>query len=206
MTAPLQEDVRVLVVSPDPLLRGGLATLLGAEAGVRLAGAAAPSSDSLQLAPTHDVCAWDVGVDAVAGLERLRAVDTHEVPVLALVASDVGAVEALAAGARGAIARDSDGPRLAAALRASAQGFLVVEDAWAPTVRARAAAPNPLSPREQDVLRLLAEGHSNKILADRLKISDHTAKFHINSIFAKLDATTRTEAVVRAVRRGWLTL
>lgn len=210
MTAPFQqqEDVRVLVVSEDPLARGGLAGLLGAEAGVSLAGQVPPSPASLANAPGHDVRAWDLGIDASAGLERLRAVDRASAPVVALVASDEGAFEALAAGARGAISRDADGPRLVAALRATAQGFVVVDDAWAPTLLQRPASPPPngLSPREQEVLHLLAEGHANKIIADRLGISDHTAKFHVNSIFAKLEATTRTEAVVRALRRGWLTL
>lgn len=64
----------------------------------------------------------------------------------------------------------------------------------------------PLTPREREVLELIAEGLSNKIIALRLAISEHTAKFHVNSILDKLEADTRTDAVVRAARRGLLTL
>jgi DNA-binding NarL/FixJ family response regulator len=60
----------------------------------------------------------------------------------------------------------------------------------------------PLTPREMDVLEMLAEGLSNKMIAHRLSISDHTAKFHVNSILAKLNAGTRTEAVTRGIRLG----
>ena len=71
-----------------------------------------------------------------------------------------------------------------------------------------AAPPDGLlfTPRETEVLALMAEGLSNKLIADRLKISEHTAKFHVNAILNKLDAETRTEAVVSAARRGLLML
>jgi DNA-binding NarL/FixJ family response regulator len=73
---------------------------------------------------------------------------------------------------------------------------------------ARAAPPEALAltPREAEVLSLMAEGLSNKLIADRLRISEHTAKFHVNAILNKLGAETRTEAVVLAARRGLLML
>lgn len=217
MTAPLQSDVRVLVVSSDPLARGGLAGLLSAEIGVSLAGLASPSSFGLENAPSHDARAWDLGMDPRRGLEFFRDFGGSDIPSVALVHSDAEVAEAISAGARGVLSRHADGPTLAAALRATAQGLLVVGDSLAgsffamrganeaPT-RAHSSTDPSLSPREQEVVQLMAEGHPNKIIADRLGISDHTAKFHINSIFAKLGAQSRTEAVVRALRLGLLAL
>lgn len=205
-SSPPAADVRVLVVAEDPHTRGGLAHMLALEPGVEITGVIGVSTDELRTAPAHDACAWDVGQSGVAGLDRLRGLGAA--PVVALVDPDVHPADALGAGARGVMPRAADAGRLAAALRASAQGLIVVDPGWGSAMSPpRAPAPSvSLSPRERDVLRLVAEGHSNKIVADRLKISDHTAKFHINSLFAKLGATTRTEAVVRAVRAGLLEL
>jgi DNA-binding NarL/FixJ family response regulator len=113
------------------------------------------------------------------------------------------------AGALGVLLRNADGERLLAALRAVASGVAVLEPALlAAFVNARAAPADALAltPRETEVLALVAEGLSNKLIADRLKISEHTAKFHLNAILNKLGAETRTEAVVLAARRGLLML
>jgi DNA-binding NarL/FixJ family response regulator len=206
--APSAPDFKVLVVSEDPLARGGLASMLAMEPGVEVTGIIGPSATELRNAPGHDACAWDVGQAGVAGLDRLRDLGAGAAPVVALVEPSVHPADALGAGARGVMPRATDGGRLAAALRASAQGLIVVDPGWEADLASGRPAQgrDVLSPREHEVLDLLAEGHPNKIIADRLGISDHTAKFHINSIFAKLGATSRTEAVVRAVRAGLLAL
>ncbi|MBE7453258.1 MAG: response regulator transcription factor [Kofleriaceae bacterium] len=125
---------------------------------------------------------------------------------------------ALAAGARGVVLRDDVGPELVAALAAVKHGLTVIDTALspgllaAPRADARPVEHRPrsgggeLTERERQVVALLAEGLSNKLIADRLGISDHTAKFHVNGVMAKLGAGTRTEAVVEAVRRGLVTL
>src|SRR5262249_58563746 len=115
--------------------------------------------------------------------------------------------ELLAAGARGVLLRDSDGRRLSAALFAIVQHIAVLEDALAvPTLRIPRPGEDlqvaPLTPRESEVLQLLAQGLSNKEIAQRLNVSEHTAKFHVNAILGKLGAQSRTEAVVRAARLG----
>lgn len=153
-----------------------------------------------------DVVLWDAGTHGGALLGSL----SEQTPLLALVSDLDSAVEVLRAGANGVLLRSADGQRLLAGLRAVADGLAVCE----PTlvrglVTARGAVPDetsPLTPRESEVLSLLAEGLSNKVIADRLAISDHTAKFHVNSILSKLGAETRTEAVVLAARRGILML
>ena len=102
------------------------------------------------------------------------------------------------------------GSRLAAALRALGSDLLVFDDALLPPLlRPRSAPqtqPEPLTPREIEVVQLLAQGLSNRRIAERLGISEHTAKFHVNSIVGKLGAQTRTDAAVRAARLGLVLL
>jgi DNA-binding NarL/FixJ family response regulator len=109
--------------------------------------------------------------------------------------------EALASGARGVVSRRTNGPRLSRALDAILEGLLVIdedlaEDALRPPQRPL-GANETLTPRELEVLELLASGLSNKEIAERLGVSFHTVKFHVNSILGKLGASSRTEVVAR---------
>ncbi len=156
-----------------------------------------------------DAVLWDVGLHA-SDAARVEAPELGA-PVLALVAEETAGELALAAGARGLLFRDAEPPTLLAALHAVARGLSVFDTGLA-AVRAspRLASPPPgqdaLTPREREVLALLAEGLSNKAIAERLSISEHTAKFHVNAVLAKLGVQRRTEAVVRAARLGLVTL
>jgi DNA-binding NarL/FixJ family response regulator len=209
--------VRVVIVGRDPLARAALVAALAAQPGVTVVGhvdaaeAAAGAGESPDLSGAS-VMLWDMGPAS-------RAVEppvSGDVPVLALATDQEQAERAVAAGAAGVIERDVDGDRIAAAARAVDQRLHVVGEAFAPAILGRAARPGrreraraplgDLTPREQEVLRMLAEGLSNRQLARRLGISEHTAKFHVNSILEKLDSTTRTEAVVQAARLGLLRL
>jgi DNA-binding NarL/FixJ family response regulator len=112
-------------------------------------------------------------------------------------------------GARRIPSQDITADQILAAVHAAAAGLQVMpvadEMAFLPhstTHQAVEEIVEPLSPREMDVLEMLAEGLSNKMIAHRLSISDHTAKFHVNSILAKLNAGTRTGAVTRGIRLG----
>ena len=107
--------------------------------------------------------------------------------------------------------REVDGPSLAAALAAVAQGLAVLSGELSPPGPApgeRASDPIAvdLTPREREVLTLMAEGMPNKSIAGSLSISGHTVKFHVNAILGKLDAQSRTEAVTRATRMGMIPL
>jgi len=126
-----------------------------------------------------------------------------------LVRDEEAALDWLRAGALGALLRSAEAERLVAALRTVATGLGVFDPTLVRSLLSTRAAVRDslqLTPREAEVLRLMAEGLSNKLIADRLKISEHTAKFHVNAILNKLDAETRTEAVVSAARRGLLML
>jgi DNA-binding NarL/FixJ family response regulator len=144
---------------------------------------------------------------------------------VAVVTDPAHVAPALAAGARGVVLRDQVGPGIHAALAAVRSGLTVIDTALAESLvpnagiepaapdrigsedRARTGQPRgELTERERQVVQLLTEGLSNKLIADRLGISDHTAKFHVNGVMMKLGASTRTEAVVEAMRRGLIRL
>ena len=110
-------------------------------------------------------------------------------------------------GAQRTFSLDVTADQIVAAVHAAAAGLLVMPAGEGVSFQSPMHEPTqetvePLTPREMDVLEMLAEGLSNKMIAHRLSISDHTAKFHVNSILAKLDAGTRTEAVTRGIRLG----
>jgi two-component system, NarL family, nitrate/nitrite response regulator NarL len=183
--------IRVLVVSDDPLARGGLTALLGERETVAV------------VEDDPDVVVWDVS-ESADGITRTKA------PLLAVLADESQAAEARAAGARGLLLRSASGEQLAAAAVAVANGLNVVDPVLAGTLfRTEAATDSPvedLTPREMEVLQLLAQGLTNKRIAERLHISDHTAKFHVNAILGKLGVQSRTEAIVQAARRGLVIL
>jgi DNA-binding NarL/FixJ family response regulator len=131
--------------------------------------------------------------------------------LIVLTSSPHGAAAAMAAGARGALTPDTEAPVLGAAIRAVARGLLVT----APELGLAAGGTRgqdagvlieDLTPRELEVLQVLAEGRSNKEIAQRLGVSEHTVKFHVDAILGKLGAHTRTEAVARAARHGLIIL
>jgi two-component system nitrate/nitrite response regulator NarL len=210
------ETLRVLVVSDDPLARTGLALLLGGQEGLTVAGQVGVDDDwpDARLEGVPDAAVWDLGLGTRFGLERLRGMGLSATPAVAVVADEIDAREALAAGARAALPRDADGESLAAALRAVVQGLVVLDESFAAAllgdVRDAPAAPpdlvESLTPREAEVLQLLTQGLPNKAIAQRLGISDHTVKFHVNAILGKLGVQSRGEAIVQAVRLGLVAL
>jgi two-component system, NarL family, nitrate/nitrite response regulator NarL len=207
------EPIKVALLTDDPLLRTGLSSLLGELGSIDIVDPEAA-----------EVALWDAGLDAGKTLARLGELRDLRVPVVAVVGETAHVAPALAAGARGVVLRDQVGPGIHAALAAVRSGLTVMDTALAeslvPTAPARAAgtvgpeerpaarskARGELTERERQVVQLLTEGLSNKLIADRLGISDHTAKFHVNGVMMKLGASTRTEAVVEAMRRGLIRL
>jgi DNA-binding NarL/FixJ family response regulator len=199
------EELRVLVVSGDPLARAGLALLLGGQESITVSGQVTPDEEWPPGDP--DAILWDLGLGLRLGLEELRSLEG--LPVVAVVADEADAREALAAGARGAVLRTADGDLLAAALRAAALGLVVLDEAFARSfapAEPPAELAEPLTPRELEVLQRLTQGLSNKQIAQRLGVSDHTVKFHVNAILGKLGVQSRSEAIVQAVRLGLVVL
>jgi len=138
-----------------------------------------------------------------------RALSDLPIPVLLLTgAADPTLIaSALRSGIRGAIARDATPQEIDAAVHAVFAGLVVTAPEYVPETHPPSDEPlEPLSAREREVLDLVAEGLSNKLIAHQLNISEHTVKTHVASIFAKLGASSRTEAVSQAIRRGLLML
>lgn len=206
-------DVRILVVAEDPLVRAGLRALLESSGRLKAVGQLSPGptlEDDLEtFAP--DVVLWDLGWDSDSGLERLASLEWGEVPLIVLLADDNLASQAWRSGALGLLRREVGVEKLAAAITGLLEGLAVVDPAMLPPllppeVRSGAPQPERLTPRELDVLRLMAEGLPNKSIAARLDISEFTVKFHVNAILGKLGAQSRTEAAMTAARMGLIPL
>lgn len=193
------------VLADSAAVRTGLATLLDAAPGIRVARtleeAEAPTLGSEDV----DVVVHDV--PPLLSAEEALSRTPVDVPVLALVDSAERARELVRAGALGVLHRDSSAERLAAASVAVASGLTVLDpEALRALLEPSRVDAGVLSAREHQVLELVADGLSNKLIADRLGVSEHTVKFHVRSLLDKLGADTRADAVARAARRGLLSL
>ncbi len=197
---------RLLLVAEDAIARAGLQAL-AERSGLSVAGDRAPDELQPSDLETADAIAWDPGL--AGGFDSLRRA-AASVPVLALPWNAEQAREALGAGARGVLSRERLDEQLLPAVQAAVLGLLVVDDAFGEAlVRPPPAADplvEPLTPRETEVLQLLAEGLTNRGIGERLGISEHTAKFHVNAILGKLGARSRGEAIAQAARLGLLLL
>lgn len=211
----METELRLLLVAEDPLARAGLARLLADLPGCVVVGQT-NSADAAAAAAEEqaDLLMWDLGWETAVN-DDLPPFDELPLPTLALLADVEQAAAVWTAGARALLRRDAEVDKLLAGVTAVAAGLCVLDPAFATALHPTAppdaeaedeGAVQTLTPREGEVLRLLAEGLTNKAIAQRLEISDHTVKFHVNAILGKLNAQSRTDAVVRATRRGWLSL
>ncbi len=209
--------VRVLVVSDHPVVRLGLAAMVGQADDVEVVGEAGLGDLAGQVAALRpEVAVIDLGDVEPDDLEVLWRL-TAELPQTAVVVLSHNPTEArarlaLQAGAKAYLLWDASPEEMSAAVQAVRHGLTVIHSAVAQPLldRSPSAAPQlagePLTARERDVLQLLAQGLPSKTIATRLGISEHTVKFHVGSILAKLGAASRTEAVAAAIRRGLITL
>jgi len=208
-------ELRVLIVSPSPLARGGLAALVEGMAGMKLVGSggvAAAASLAGQLLP--DVVLLDVGdgeLEELDAIARLAAAQPG-LPIVALAGEQGGLAQALSFGASALLRVAVDPQTLAAALIASARGLVSIPRQEIATLRPHEERIEPavnapsesLTPRELEVLQLMARGFTNRQIARRLEISEHTVKFHAGAVLGKLNAHSRAEAVARAIGLGWI--
>lgn len=202
--------IRVLLVDDHPVVRSGLAALLGGEPGIEVVGAAASGEEALELAAdlVPDVVLCDLrlgpGIDGVAVTSALRE---RGIAVLILTTydNDSDIARAVLAGAAGYLLKDAEPQHILTGIADAAAGRLVLSREMEGRVVERMTQGVPtLSARELDVLRLVAEGVTNRGIAKRLFISEGTVKTHLVHAFAKLDADSRTAAVAAARRHGLL--
>lgn len=218
MIAPL---VRALLVGDDPLALAGLAALMADQPGSEVVGEVPldlPADEALALYQPDAVIldmGWEGNPPSLPpGSGKLDPLDGYVeagVPLVVLLPDRTWVAEALAAGARGLLPRRADGGGLSAAALAVTRGLTAIEPSFLSVIPgsggyADGIQVEELTPREHEVLRLMADGLPNKTIAYRLEISEHTVKFHVNSIFRKLGVQSRTQAVVRATRLGVIPL
>ena len=214
---------RVLVAASSAVTRAGLEAILAREPAFTVVGARGVTSLAEDVSE-HDP---DVVLVELAGTDddtltmlHALAVDADDgarsAPALVLLTDErdpAYAVEALKAGVRSLLPRDAGAIEIVAAVTAAAAGLVAIAHEWTNALRGalgvERGAENggeALTPREVEVLRLIAEGLGNKQIAARLAISEHTVKFHVASVFAKIRASTRAEAVMIGARRGLIVL
>jgi DNA-binding NarL/FixJ family response regulator len=204
----------LLIASPYPAMRAGLSVLLRetSPGTVTVAGVADSIESCLELTQSAapQLVLYDLALDdeEMSGLWRLRA-QAPSVVVLALSESNADArvLAALQAGARGCLPKTAGGDELLEAAQRVARGESILHPAATASLleHLRGEAPaEPLTARESDVLRLVADGLTNKAIGLRLGISEHTVKFHLGSAMTKMGAASRAEAVAVALRRGWI--
>jgi DNA-binding NarL/FixJ family response regulator len=216
----MPDRIRILIADDHPVVRDGLAAMLGTQPDFAVVGLAVDGREAVRQAIdlSPDVVLLDLempGLDGVQSLAQMRQL-APAVRAIVFTAFDtderiVGAVQA---GAQGYLLKGVPRDELFHAIRVVSQGGSLLQPVVAsklmrkiasPLPTARAASP-PLTEREQEVLGWLARGRVNKEIAAGLGISERTVKFHVSSIFNKLGASNRTEAVTLAVQRGLVSL
>lgn len=212
--------IRVLIADDHPLLRQGLRQVLELEPDLEVVGEAANGRLCLGLARSlrPDVILMDLNMPEMNGLEASRAIKAElpgvRIVILTMHDHEDYLVEAMQAGVEGYVLKDAEPATVLEAIRACRRGRSYLQPELAGRLmtglrrreqqRAGGGARSLLSEREFEVLQLLAEGASNKEVAARLYISEKTVKNHTNSIFRKMGVADRTQAVVEAIRKGWV--
>jgi DNA-binding NarL/FixJ family response regulator len=206
-----EQPIRVLVVDDHPLLREGLTATIRKQPDLDVVGEAIDGVGAIEqfqsLSP--DVTLMDIQMPQMGGIEaieKIREIDPRAaIVVLTTYAGDSQAMRALKAGASGYLLKSCIRKDLLQTIRAVHAGERAISAEVAQAI-AMHAMEERLSEREASILRLIAEGHPNKQIAWQLNLAQDTIKGHLKNIFAKLDVTDRTHAVVVAVRRGFIDL
>jgi two-component system, NarL family, response regulator YdfI len=208
--------LRILIAASSEAMGAGLEALLAEHSGLETVGRWQGLSDlaSQVEAQQPDVVLWELESPDEETLPVLEAVGAGpRPPALVVLTDDVHgtwAFELLHAGVQAILPRQAHAPQIVAAIEAAATGLVVLSPDTMEALLLLSSVPRALpdasqqalTPREMEVLSMLAEGAGNKTIAWRLGISEHTVKFHLSSIFGKLNASSRTEAVTLAIRQG----
>jgi len=203
--------IRVLAVDDHPLLRDGIAALIAGQPDMKLVAEASNGFEAIEQfrASQPDVTLMDLQMPDLSGIDAIIAIRTESptarIIVLTTYAGDALANRALRAGAMAYVLKGQVRKDLLDTIRAVHAGQKCIH----PDVAARLAShldEEQLTPREIEVLALIAAGHSNKLIADRVSISEETVKGHVKNILPKLHASDRTHAVTQGLKRGIIDL
>jgi DNA-binding NarL/FixJ family response regulator len=210
--------IRLMVVDDHAIVRRGIQAYVDAVPGLEVIGEATDGQDALtrldrwraEGTPLPDVVLMDLQMPRLGGVEATEAIARAHPEVKVVVLTSFGEVErvhaALAAGAAGYLLKDAEPSEVVAAIRAAAAGEVHLDPAVARQLTRRMAGPQvglaALTVREREILVLVAHGHSNRDIADRLVISERTARTHVSNVLAKLQLPSRTQAALLAIREG----
>jgi len=203
--------IRILTVDDHALLRKGIAALVNAESDMKLVAEASNGEEAIEKFREHhpDVTLMDLQMPDLSGTEVIMRIQSEfpnaRIVVLTTYTGDAQVLRALRAGARGYILKGHVHRELLETIRAVHAGQKRIPPDVAAAL-AEHAADDALSQRELDVLRLIAAGNSNKLIADRLSIGEATVKSHITNILSKLGANDRAHAVTIGLKRGIIEL
>lgn len=213
MTATVTDSarIRILLVDDHPVIRDGIAAILGMQPDMQVIGEVSDGAQAIdyyrKLLP--DVTLMDIQMPVLDGVGATRALrqefPSAKIIVLTTYSGDVQAARALKAGAAAYLLKSSLRKELLDTIRTVHAGLRHVD----PDVASRLAihsADTPLTDRELEILKLVANGCANKEIAQSLGVSEDTIKGHLKNIFAKLDARDRTQAVVKAAQRGIISI
>jgi DNA-binding NarL/FixJ family response regulator len=217
----VSQPIRVLIADDQRVVREGLALVLGLLPEVEVVGSASDGDEAITLAADllPDVVLMDLRMPRCDGVEATRQlrdrVPQTKVVVLTTYADDRSVIDALRAGARGYLTKDAGGAEIRHALKQVLDSHAVIDPAvqhhvvnaiaTLPAAQAGpslSALPAGLTPREAEVLSLIASGMSNREIAEHLTVSEGTVKSHINHLLTKIDARDRAQAVTFAYQRG----
>lgn len=219
----LSERITVLLADDHAVLRQGTAELLRREPDLQVVGEAADGQQAVELCGElrPDVVVMDVRMPVLSGIQATRqirqAVPDTRVLVLTAHDNDEYVFSLLKEGASGYLLKTAPAHELIAAIRLVHRGQTPLDPAIAqklvtrvsggrPAFEAEDREGHPLTPRELQVLELVAQGLINRAIAQQLSISDRTVQAHLTNIFAKMKVSSRVEAVLSAIRQGWLVL
>ncbi|MFE6509708.1 response regulator [Nocardioides sp. NPDC057767] len=205
----VEQHIRVVLVDDHPVVRAGVRALVDAQEDLEVVGEAADSAQAVAVVgeTRPDVVLMDLSLgEGPGGAETTRLIrdlpSPPQVLVLTTYDTEADVLEAVDAGAAGYLLKDAPPDELFRAIRGTARGETVLAPSVATRLLQRAASPTPkVSPREVEILRLLAKGLGNKEMARELLVSEATVKSHLSHIYTKLGVDTRAGAVATAIER-----
>jgi len=208
--------IRVILADDHAVVRKGIREFLSDAGDIQVVAEASDGEEATQLIERHrpDVAVLDIQMPKHTGIDVCRHIRAQRWPVGVLILTafddDPYIMAALQAGANGYVLKTADADEIVQAVRDVCEGKSALDPVIARKLMTQLAGRTgerpveSLTPREAEVIKLAARGHTNKAIAAHLSISDRTVQGHLANIFGKLHVTTRTEAVMRAVSLGWV--